>query len=320
MFMPLVLVQNPVTVNAEYDWKDVEGERYHFPNQYKNRCAPGTPFVYYRGTRRAGGKRASPEYFGHGRIGEVWRDEAIPESAPKKDWAWYCAIEDYVQFAAPVASKRDGQFIEQIARNHWSVGVRPLPEDFYRIILSLAGCPGPVAPNQEAPLPDLGKVVITEAVGDLLIPRKPAAARSQGNEGNGTHRYTRNAARIGNRAEEVAHKYLVDNAASLGAKNIRWMSKQGLTPGWDMQYEDHAGKVIAVEVKGSAGPRFANIDLTAGEWRAAGELGDRYWLFLVADCCGRYPQVQRLQNPAKLVADGGAQLVPVVFRFNAIAK
>jgi hypothetical protein len=65
--------------------------------------------------------------------------------------------------------------------------------------------------------------------------------------------------------------------------------------------------------------RFANIDLTAGEWRAAVELGDHYWLFLVADCCGSCPQVQRLQNPAKLVADGGAQLVPVVFRFSAIA-
>src|SRR5262245_40805822 len=40
--MQLVLVQNPVIVNQGYEWKDILGAQYHFPNQYKNRCAPGT--------------------------------------------------------------------------------------------------------------------------------------------------------------------------------------------------------------------------------------------------------------------------------------
>jgi hypothetical protein len=318
--MPLVLVQNPIKVNADYDWKDIEGERYHFPNQYKNRCATGTPFVYYRGVRRADSKRGTPEYFGHGRIGEVWRDDSIPESRPKREWAWYCAIEDYVPFAAPVASKLDGKFIEQIAPNHWSVGVRPLPFDHYQKILSLAGCPVRVVPDQPTPLPDFGTIRITEATGDLLIPRSPATGTSEGAEGNGTSRYSRDAARIGNRAEEIARKYIVDNAATLGAKHIRWIAKDGIKPGWDIQYEDQNGNVVAVEVKGSAGLRFANFDLTAGEWNAANELGDRYWLFLVAECCGKHPKIQRLQDPAKLVANREAKLVPVVFRFAALAK
>jgi hypothetical protein len=68
--MPLVLVQNPVIANEGFDWKDIEGEQYHFPNQYKNRCVTGTPFVYYRGQRRPDRKRAVPEYFGTGRIGD----------------------------------------------------------------------------------------------------------------------------------------------------------------------------------------------------------------------------------------------------------
>jgi hypothetical protein len=116
----------------------------------------------------------------------------------------------------------------------------------------------------------------------------------------------------------------LDNAGTLGARNIRWVAKQGLTPGWDIEYTDDAGDVIAVEVKGCAGPRFANFDLTAGEWRAATELGKRYWLYLVADCCGVTPTIQRLQCPVKLVASGEAELVPVVFRFTrgftAVAK
>jgi len=98
------------------------------------------------------------------------------------------------------------------------------------------------------------------------------------------------------------------------------MAKEGLMPGWDIQYETDNGEVIAVEVTGTAGPKFANIEFTAGEWKAANEFGDRYWLFLVADCCGTKPVIQRLQNPAKLVARGAAQIVPVVFRFVTVAS
>jgi hypothetical protein len=137
--MPLVLVQDAVKVNEVYDWKDLEGVQYHFPNQYKNRYQPGTPFVYYRGTRRLSGQRGALEYFGHGRIGRVWRDPAIPESKPKRDWAWFCSLEEYTPFAMPVPAKSNGVFLERIAQNHWSVGVRPLPQDVYEQILTLAG-------------------------------------------------------------------------------------------------------------------------------------------------------------------------------------
>src|SRR5215831_2248167 len=106
--MPLVLVQNSVIVNPGYDWKDIVGVQYHFPNQYKNLCIPGTPFVYYRDVRREAGQRGTPEYFGHARIGEVWRDDSVPETAPKRDWNWYCGIQDYVPFAIPVPAKING--------------------------------------------------------------------------------------------------------------------------------------------------------------------------------------------------------------------
>ena len=58
----------------------------------------------------------------------------------------------------------------------------------------------------------------------------------------------------------IAHKYFLDNAGTLGAKNIRWVARQGLTPGWDIEYEDGAGELIAVEVKGCAGPRRGASD------------------------------------------------------------
>jgi len=56
-----------------------------------------------------------------------------------------------------------------------------------------------------------------------------------------------------------------------------------------------------------------------GEWKAASERGDRYWLFLVGNCSGTCPQIQRIQNPASLVQAGQAQVVPVIYRFSTLA-
>ena len=75
---PIVLVENEVTIGGEHDdWRDETGNQYHFPNQYRGRVQEGRRFVYYRGVRREAG-RGPAEYFGCGRIGTVWRDEAIP--------------------------------------------------------------------------------------------------------------------------------------------------------------------------------------------------------------------------------------------------
>ena len=99
----------------------------------------------------------------------------------------------------------------------------------------------------------------------------------------------------------------------LGATNIRWVAKEGLTPGWDIEYNNAGGELIAVEVKGTTDSAFLNIELTDGEWKAAGVMGKHYWLFLVAQCCGAAPQIFRLQNPARFVQLGKAQVVPVTY-------
>jgi hypothetical protein len=287
-------------------------EQYHFPNQYKNRCAPGTQFVYYRGTRRPGGKRAEPEYFGCGYIGEVWRDDTISESAPKKDWAWYCSLRDYMPFPHPVSSKMEGEFLEKIAKNHWSVGVRQLPQGTFDRIVGLAG----LAERKEPvlPLPEIAAIRITEATEPLLKPRKVSVTAISGENDLPKGRYSRNAAPVGKRAEEIAHRFLQENREALGARNIRWLARDGITPGWDLQFDDAAGDTIAVEVKGTTGPAFGSIDITVNEWSAAEKMGDRFWLYLVANCGGTEPIIQRLQDPFRLLGDNKADLLPVVYR------
>ncbi len=101
---PLVLVENERTAKGRYDhWQDATGERYHFPNQYRNRMIAGRRFVYYRGTRRAAGKSGTPEYFGHGVLGGTHLDPETDTSERKALWRWYCEIDDYVPFAEPDA-------------------------------------------------------------------------------------------------------------------------------------------------------------------------------------------------------------------------
>src|SRR5262245_31294644 len=117
--MSLVLVSNEVNADARYNWKDVTGVQYHYPNGYRNLIKPGERFVYYRGVRRADGVRRSAEYFGCGVVGECWRDPEVPKDAPRKNWAWYCSVEDYLEFVTPVPAKMNGQFLEKIPTNAW---------------------------------------------------------------------------------------------------------------------------------------------------------------------------------------------------------
>ena len=52
----LVLAENEAHA-GDFDWHDITGELYQFPNNYRNLIRPGMPFVYYAGTRRADGAR-----------------------------------------------------------------------------------------------------------------------------------------------------------------------------------------------------------------------------------------------------------------------
>ena len=113
-FPPLVLVENDVTSEGKYDhWADATGEQYNFPNKYRNMIIEGRRFVYYRGVRRVG-SRGVAEYFGCGRIGVVWRGASVPISKPKRNWKWFCTVEDYAEFPNTVASRTQRGYHEDI--------------------------------------------------------------------------------------------------------------------------------------------------------------------------------------------------------------
>lgn len=123
----------------------------------------------------------------------------------------------------------------------------------------------------------------------------------------------------GMRGEEIVVKYLSDRLIPTERRRIRWVSVLGEKPGWDIEYVDSHNRLIAIEVKGTTGKSFLNIEITGNEWEAANHLRDRYWIYLVSDCCSKSPRIQRIQNPFDLKESGKLQVTPMLWRVEFIA-
>ena len=115
----------------------------------------------------------------------------------------------------------------------------------------------------------------------------------------------------GRRAEEIVMKYLNGKLLQHERRHIRWVAVLGEKPGWDIEYVDSNGKLVAIEVKGTIRKSFLNIKISANEWEAAIQLKDKYWLYLVTDSHSNNPQIQRIQNPFGLKETGKLQVTPM---------
>lgn len=316
---PLILVENERTAGGRYDhWQDSTGERYQYPNQYKNKIIPGRRFIYYRGSRRADATRATPEYFGFGVIGAVELDPSTDPFSKKSSWKWICEIEDYSAFPKAVPFKVDGEAFENIAQNLWSVAVREISEDTYLAIVAAAG----LSPLVEGPLsgretlsfrPEVAAEPLLHARTWSSSPLTPVVERGTGS------RRSRFAARIGRRGEEAALEFFRNYLDPAEAGTLRWVSDDGETPGWDIEYRTSAGDLVVVEVKATSGVRFPAVELTANEWRAAIAHGPRFTLCLVASALDENPKVQIVKDPASLVANGQFAVTTALWRLEARA-
>ena len=315
---PLVLVENERTAGGRHDdWKDVTGERYHFPNQYRNKMRTGSPFVYYRGVRRRDGRRVTAEYFGAGVIGEVYRDDEVPDDSSRSRWKWFCDIEEYEPFATPVQAKQGAQHLEQISPNQWGVAVRELPRNTHAEILRLAGSEAALATQniQAVSRENLPPTVVDAS--SLII--TSSGFGSRGRAGGRQRRRSRRAKEIGDKAEQLVFDHLASTLKSIEVHTLEWVAREGLTPGWDIQYVRADGQRIAVEVKGTTRPRFPNIEVTAGEWLAAEKEGASYELYLVAKVLDA-PTIAKVRDPFRLATAGQIESTPSSWRLTWITR
>jgi hypothetical protein len=306
----LVLVENEVTVGGEYDfWADDTGVRYQFPNTYRNRVRPGRPFVYYRGVRRSGGRRGVSEYFGAGVIGEVWVDPEQPADTPARNRRWYCAIEEYQPFHAPVPAKHAGKTYETIkTAMGWRTGIREITADVFNQILEASSTTRIASGTSHTKVADA--TVNQAKPSDLLIKRPKAESRP----GYSIRPSSRELKEVGDWAEELVFRWLFNTLEDVERDTLDWVAQRGETPGWDIAYTSASGAQIHVEVKATRLGRFSGIDVTGNEWRAAAGDGHNYVLALVTRAMSSQPNVALLRDPVKHAAEGGLVLEATGFR------
>ncbi|UPG86404.1 DUF3883 domain-containing protein [Luteibacter aegosomatis] len=125
-------------------------------------------------------------------------------------------------------------------------------------------------------------------------------------------RLSRRAKEIGDAGEEAVVAHLRATLPEAQRRTISWLAKEGITPGWDIEYEGEDGVRIRVEVKSTTGNTFSSFEITSNEWRAAEEHRARYHLYLVANCLSlEHRLLQVVPDPYAVYA---GMLTPSVYR------
>jgi len=314
----LVFTENEVHARPEFSkWRDVTGERYHFPNSYRNKIVPGRQFIYYKGSRRKGGGRGTPEYFGWGRIGTVSQDPTTA-GGPAARRNWLCDIEDYREFRMPVPFRAaDQTYLElgskKAPTRYWETGVREISDKAFGRILKLAGIFLTKPRSVETPT----NVQEGDNPFDLLVLGKKKTSDSDGSTTYGGRGGGR-AKEIGDHAERIALAWLQSKVASQAAREqIVHVAALNLTPGWDIE-DRRSNPKIAYEVKATNGTQFPAIEVTANEWAAAKRLRKNYNLVLVAECESAVPQIRLLNDPWGMFEQEKLSATPVGYRLEGL--
>ena len=159
------------------------------------------------------------------------------------------------------------------------------------------------------------RVVPTQALDLLTVSGKPSQSSAGASSGT---RYSKKAKYVGDTGEELALRYFKDRSDSERWTKVRWIAYEGGKPGWDIQFMDESGSIVAVEVKSTVSDRFSYFELTENEWNQAKKLGDHYWLALVAKVLTGDPKIQILENPISVVESGQAEINPTRYRFSLL--
>ncbi|PPQ14916.1 hypothetical protein CV770_34395 [Bradyrhizobium sp. AC87j1] len=159
-------------------------------------------------------------------------------------------------------------------------------------------------------LPDLQQLLEAEiapaevqALPEVRIfePRPPRPTRATGS-GNGRYRLSKESKKVGDAGEQIVFDYEIQRVLRLGfdETDVRWLARDGETPGWDITSRNAAGETIYIEVKASVGPKIDTLLITANEWAAALVHGPRYYIYLVTDVLKEAPVIEIIEGPVEL--------------------
>jgi len=119
---------------------------------------------------------------------------------------------------------------------------------------------------------------------------------------------------VGKRAEAAVIKHLMETLSEDEVISLCWVSREGITPGWDIEYITSSGEPIKIEVKGTTGSAFTNIEISGNEWHAAEEQGKHFWLYVVTECFSENPQIGKINDPYAMAKSGIINATPLLWR------
>jgi len=153
---------------------------------------------------------------------------------------------------------------------------------------------------------------VMASASDLFRPRpKRVADISVSYKAGGVGR-SKEAKAIGDLGEEAVFEHLKATLSEAQRTSLRWVARDGETPGWDIQYLDRDGGLVRVEVKSTTTTEFQAFEMTANEVRAATLHGKHYHLYLVANC--RVPGRRRFQVVVDPMEEFEDLMTTAVFR------
>ena len=130
----------------------------------------------------------------------------------------------------------------------------------------------------------------------------------------GGRRLSHRAKELGDRAEECVFKQLTVEQAAGRITGLRWLAREGQTPGWDIEYEELPARAKRrVEVKGALAKSIGAFDLTENELQAALKFGPEFGLALVTESGSEQPKVFYLWDVARWFAENRLAREPLVW-------
>ena len=200
------------------------------------------------------------------------------------------------------------------------MAVREISNQTYSAILKESRIESSASSNDNSPERNhLSNLKPQVATAPLLV-AKQAKEKEVGKQRASISNYRRSrfSTVIGNRGEEIILNHLKETLPSKESTTLKWNAQKGETPGWDIQYMQADGTVVAIEVKSTTGQKFPSIELTANEWSAAESLGSNYWLALVSQVMTDEPIIDLIANPYGRLAQGDFQIKPSIWRLEMI--
>lgn len=163
------------------------------------------------------------------------------------------------------------------------------------------------APDGDSLLPDR----IEEA--QVLLPRL-SEYKSAGSTTSHFARRSTQSKYVGDIGEEAVLRHLRTSLSPLEADTLTWVANEKRKPGWDIEYVDLTGNMIAVEVKSTSADKMQSFEITANELNEAAKLGVRYHLYLVSNCLKS--SQRRLEIIRDPVTHLGVRISPIIFRYS----